>query len=67
MTERDEFAAAARVRKEKICTWTAGDVGSYYTQCGHRFFLEEGGPSDNGMIYCCYCGKELIEEDCECE
>lgn len=36
-------------------TWAAG--------CGrHRYFtLNEGTPTENDMMHCCYCGKQLVE------
>jgi hypothetical protein len=26
------------------------------------FIINEGGPQDNSMVFCCFCGKEIIEE-----
>lgn len=48
---------------DKVCNWDQDDEGEngWSTSCGHRFFLEEGPPSDNGMKFCCFCGNPLIE------
>lgn len=45
------------------CIWTPdGDYdGPWATKCGHYFELNDGGPKDNGMRYCCYCGRPLVE------
>ena len=44
------------------CTWTrhSGD-DPWSTSCRNAFTLEDGSPSDNGMEFCCYCGKPLEE------
>lgn len=60
--------AAWNRRFVKTCTWTLDvDYGSddrdYKTSCGQMFSLIEGGPKDNNMNFCCYCGGELIEDN----
>lgn len=52
----------------KKCTWSLEvDYGSddrdYKTSCGQMFSFIEGGPKDNNMNFCCYCGGELVTED----
>ncbi len=52
--------------KPKPCIWKEdlsfdGDV-SWDTECGQKFCFIDGGPKENGMKFCCYCGGELIEE-----
>lgn len=52
----------------KQCTWSLDvDYGSddrdYKTGCGRMFSFIEGGPKDNNMNFCCYCGGELIEDN----
>ena len=42
-----------------FCTWEEED-GFWETYCGREFVINEGDPEDNGMKYCCFCGK-LIE------
>ena len=47
------------------CEWTQdrefyGDAtGQWNTGCDNCFTLFDGTPDDNGMKFCCYCGKEL--------
>ncbi|MDD5084168.1 MAG: hypothetical protein PHT88_04575 [Candidatus Moranbacteria bacterium] len=39
--------------------WENADV--YNTACGDSFCLVEATPEANGMRFCCYCGKPLIQ------
>jgi hypothetical protein len=50
--------------KEKtgICKWTYDDYWCYWhTDCGQDFVLETGSPKENEMVFCCFCGKRLVE------
>lgn len=54
------------------CTWgqysySDTDCGNWQTDCGQDFCFIEGGPKDNLMQFCCYCGKPLREEPYEDE
>ena len=42
------------------CAWRE-DEGVWDTDCGNAFEINEGGPTENKMKYCCYCGKEIEE------
>ena len=47
------------------CCWSQNDfedvdTGSWATTCGNRFYFVDEGPDDNGMNFCCYCGKPII-------
>jgi len=48
----------------EVCRWD-NDVGFfddtriYLTACGEEFYLNEGGPMDNGFKFCCFCGKVI--------
>lgn len=49
------------------CTWgqysySDTDCGKWQTDCGQDFCFIGGGPKDNLMQFCCYCGKPLREE-----
>jgi len=48
------------MRKE-CCEWQEDSNGLWDTDCGHIFEIYDGAPSDNGMKFCCYCGRELRE------
>lgn len=49
----------ARLKK---CRWVQDeDGGAYDSDCGHRWDFIEAGPIDNGMRFCCYCGKSLVD------
>ena len=45
----------------ETCTWAEDWEGNWETSCGEAFIFYDGAPSENGMKFCCYCGKELAE------
>lgn len=46
----------------EVCNWYEDDsTCSWDTDCGNKFQFEDGGPKDNGLAYCPYCGKELVQ------
>lgn len=47
-------------KKKKACEWRQDDDGSWDTDCENKFCIEEGTPEENGMRFCCYCGKKLM-------
>jgi hypothetical protein len=65
--ERQRFAAlcaalcAALAQPDK-CEWAQEDESSdaWDTGCGRTFLINDGTPPENGMRYCCFCGKTLI-------
>lgn len=45
------------------CLWTDDrDDGGWFTSCGNAFEFTDGTPADNGMKFCCYCGRPLEEK-----
>jgi hypothetical protein len=46
----------------RVCKWDQEDdeYGSYDTDCGRSFSITEGTPEENGMKYCCFCGKTAV-------
>jgi hypothetical protein len=47
-----------------FCEWSLDDVGGdsvWETTCGHAFQFNDGGPAENHMAFCGYCGKPLVE------
>jgi len=47
------------------CRWTVHDdfeADYFETSCGQAFTFLEGTPLENGMRFCCYCGKPLEGE-----
>ena len=52
------------------CGWThttsiIEDEGIWETLCGNTFMFVEGTPKDNGMKFCCYCGRPIIQIEAE--
>lgn len=45
------------------CEWTPEDDCSdhYAGTCGIYFMFNDGGPMDNGFVFCPKCGKKLKE------
>ena len=56
-------AEAANILSDvETCHWWEGDDGGpWATQCNELFNIENEGPDANGMKFCCFCGKRLIE------
>lgn len=51
-------------KQVKCCTWTLDDDydgPSWDTACGEKFVFIDGGPMDNRVRYCPYCGEALEE------
>jgi hypothetical protein len=47
---------------DATCTWKEEEEGLYWaTQCGEAFAIIEGLPDENGLRYCCFCGRKLSE------
>jgi hypothetical protein len=49
------------------CTWTEDDDGVWDTACGQRFETVDGTPHENDMLFCCYCGRPLVEQRQACD
>ena len=44
------------------CAWTQDSDGIWNTYCDYVFVLDEGAPSENSMVFCCFCGKPIQEQ-----
>jgi len=54
-------------RNKKACLWSRADDDTdlWETSCDQAFCLTNGTPKANDFKFCCYCGKEIIEDsDC---
>ena len=73
--EAEVRRAAGWVRNERnntvrilpACKWTESDPWgrepqTWETDCDNMFYFSEGGPKENQMAFCCYCGKPLEEK-----
>lgn len=45
----------------RVCVWRQSENDLWETDCNHAFQFNGGGPYDNQMSACCYCGGELVE------
>ena len=44
-----------------ICVWE--EIEDFWeTECGKAYSITDGTPKENGMNYCLYCGKRLVEK-----
>lgn len=57
VAEAERDALAARVAEP--CAWMQDGEGNYWTDCGQGHTFIDGGPTENSMKFCCYCGKTL--------
>ncbi len=46
----------------ETCTWREDPDGNWRTDCGHIFCFDDGGPTENQIKFCGYCGSSLKEE-----
>lgn len=52
----------------KTCKWKEDKLeGGWDGSCGIRWWLDEGTPKANGMIFCPRCGKRLKQKGGENE
>ena len=47
--------------REAVCTWTEDANGIWHTDCGEAFEIHAGSPGQNGLRFCCFCGRKLAE------
>ena len=43
----------------EVCKWQEDDSGTWESQCGNSFVINDGTPEENRMLFCCYCGGEI--------
>lgn len=44
------------------CAWTQDEDGTYHTDCGHAFEFTDGTPTENGILFCGYCGAPILDQ-----
>ena len=59
-TKKAEAAWAGEPRH--ACEWCVDDDGVWYTGCGHAWQFENGGPKENSVRWCQYCGGRLAAQ-----
>ena len=63
----EEAKAEQAAEPFETCLWTEDNDIKWDTACGESFVFDDGGPYENGFIFCCYCGKRLAFEYYDCE
>jgi hypothetical protein len=46
----------------ETCNWIKdkdNEYNTWNTDCGNMFTIEGGTPKENGMTFCCYCGRKI--------
>lgn len=60
--QQPESGSTSRSTDGLACGWTEESEGiAWATGCGHLFDVNDGTPKQNGMNYCCFCGRSLIQ------
>jgi len=59
-----QMVAALRLasKQAQTCAWRDNLDAIYETECGNLHIVNDGTLEENGMKYCCYCGKEIKDE-----
>lgn len=61
-TLREPAAAGSTASGLLSCVWSQSwEGGMWETGCKHAFEVNDGLPSENGMQFCCFCGRTLVE------
>ncbi len=59
-TNEGRNALAASKPNHPTCAWADDADGNWDTACENKFCFIEGGPTENQMRFCCYCGGRLV-------
>ena len=49
------------MRSKGFCEWVEDEFGSWVTDCDSVFEIINGTPRENGMFFCCFCGRQIIQ------
>lgn len=47
------------MKSAQFCAWAEDQDGTWETDCGGAFVVNDGTPHENRMAFCPYCGREL--------
>lgn len=63
ITPKDDMEKTGK-RKDS-CLWTRQDADSEWwsTSCGEEYYINFGIPTEQKMKFCCFCGRQLKEQD----
>ena len=58
-----DAAMQSQDREDAFCVWHNDPEtdNSWDTSCRELFVIIDGTPTENGMRFCCYCGKPIQE------
>lgn len=46
---------------ERTCEWHQDENGLYHTSCGEIYETIAGTREENGIMFCPYCGREVVD------
>ena len=65
-TRRPLAQSIVKITSAEKCEWKDDDYNNWWTSCGKDWcFTNDNGPNGNGMNYCPFCGKPLVESFCK--
>lgn len=47
--------------QERTCEWHQDENGLYHTSCGEIYETIAGTREENGIMFCPYCGREVVD------
>lgn len=50
------------MRHTRYCTWSEDEEGNYWTTCDNGFVFNDGGPYNNNLKFCGFCGGVLLQK-----
>jgi hypothetical protein len=63
LKEAVAFIDTMAKRLTRKCAWVCTDWDYWQTECLHSYVINSGGPSDNNMQFCTYCGGHIEVRD----
>jgi hypothetical protein len=57
----DDKSKPPPLKAFEACVWKYDPDGYWQTQCGDQFCFSEGGPTENSVRFCHFCGKSMFE------
>lgn len=57
----DRLADLIEPEPERTCEWHQDENGLYHTSCGEIYETIAGTREENGIMFCPYCGREVVD------
>jgi len=53
--------APSDVSVKSTCEWSPTTEEWFDSECGKGFIFNDGGATDNGFVYCPFCGLRIVQ------